>query len=82
MRSVTTHQAKTQLSQLIEHVRAGEEVVILRGSVPVARLVPYLPEGETFPKRPKAGTLTSEPVEYSPDAFAPLSDSELADWGL
>lgn len=82
MKMVTTHQAKTQLSKLIEQVRTGEEIVILRGSVPVARLVPYLGTEPVVPARPKIGTLTSEPIEYAPDAFAPLDDRELADWGL
>jgi prevent-host-death family protein len=83
MKSVTTHQAKTQLSQLIEQVRAGEEIVILRGSVPVARLVPFHGgENPEAPRRPRIGTLTSEPVHCSPDAFAPMGDEELSEWGL
>lgn len=32
------HDAKTQLSRLIERAEAGEEVVIARGATPVARL--------------------------------------------
>ncbi|MFA5504998.1 MAG: type II toxin-antitoxin system prevent-host-death family antitoxin [Vulcanimicrobiota bacterium] len=80
MKSVTTHQAKTQLSQLIEQVRSGEEIVILRGRLPVARLVPYV--ADPAPARPQVGIRTSEPILLSPDAFAPLSDAELADWGL
>ena len=38
MTTVTIHQAKTQLSKLIAKVEAGEEVVILRGKKPVAKL--------------------------------------------
>jgi prevent-host-death family protein len=38
--SVGVHEAKTQLSELLRRVEAGEEVVICRGTVPVARLVP------------------------------------------
>ena len=34
------HDAKTNLSRLIEEVEAGEEVVIARAGTPVARLVP------------------------------------------
>lgn len=41
MRRVGMHEAKTHLSQLVREVEAGEEVVVLRGGVPVARLVPY-----------------------------------------
>lgn len=40
MTSVGVHEAKTQLSELLRRVEAGEEVVICRGTVPVARLVP------------------------------------------
>ena len=32
------HAAKTQLSRLVERAERGEEVVIARGSIPVARL--------------------------------------------
>jgi prevent-host-death family protein len=37
---VTIHKAKTNLSQLIKKVSAGEEVIIARGDKLVARLVP------------------------------------------
>lgn len=37
---VNIYDAKTQLSQLIARVEAGEEIVIARGGRPVARLVP------------------------------------------
>ncbi len=33
------HEAKTKLSQLVERVEAGEDVVIARNGKPVARLV-------------------------------------------
>lgn len=34
------HQAKSQLSRLVDQAARGEEVVIARSGVPVARLVP------------------------------------------
>ncbi|MBK5223250.1 MAG: type II toxin-antitoxin system Phd/YefM family antitoxin [Acidimicrobiia bacterium] len=37
--SVGVHEAKTHLSQLLERVRAGEEITIERRGEPVARLV-------------------------------------------
>lgn len=40
MTTVNMHQAKTQLSKLIERVSKGEEVVIARRGTPAARLVP------------------------------------------
>ena len=39
-RTVNIHVAKTRLSQLIERVEAGEEVIIARAGRPVARLAP------------------------------------------
>ena len=37
---VNMHDAKTQLSKLVEKAEAGLETVIARGGKPVARLVP------------------------------------------
>lgn len=81
MEKVTTHRAKTQLSQLIKRAQAGEDIVVCRGDEPMVRLVPVgtslAPSG-----RPKVGTVTSGPVSFSVDAFEPLTDEELLDWGL
>lgn len=38
--SYNVHEAKTHLSRLLEKVAEGEEVVIAKAGVPVARLVP------------------------------------------
>ena len=43
MKIVTIHAAKTTLSQLLVRVEAGEEIVLARGNVPIAKLVPYAP---------------------------------------
>ena len=40
MRSVNVHEAKTQLSKLLDLVEDGESVVIERHGRPVAQLVP------------------------------------------
>lgn len=37
------HEAKTHLSRLLEQVAEGEEIVIAKAGVPVARLVPAKP---------------------------------------
>lgn len=39
MADVTIHEAKTHLSRLLRRAEAGEEIVIHRGSKPVARIV-------------------------------------------
>jgi prevent-host-death family protein len=41
MTTVDIHEAKTHLSKLIEQIQRGEEVVIAKAGVPVARLTPY-----------------------------------------
>ena len=40
METVNIHQAKTQLSRLVERASAGEEIIIARAGKPVARLAP------------------------------------------
>jgi antitoxin (DNA-binding transcriptional repressor) of toxin-antitoxin stability system len=79
MKTATTHYAKTHLSRLLKEVQNGETVVILSGKHPVGRLT-----GEEKRKsvRPKVGTVTSGPVTISKDAFAPLAEQELKEWGV
>ena len=79
MKTVTTHQAKTHLSRLLKEVQAGETVTILNGNTPVAQLTSVQP---TEAKRPKVGQCTSEAVSLSADAFKPLTDVELEEWGV
>lgn len=43
MQTVNIHEAKTNLSRLIEAVESGEEVVIARAGQPVAMLTAYQP---------------------------------------
>jgi len=38
---VNIHEAKTQLSRLLQRVIAGEEVIIANAGQPIARLLPY-----------------------------------------
>lgn len=45
MVAVGVHETKTQLSQLLQRVAAGEEIVITRSGDPVAKLVPVAPGG-------------------------------------
>jgi len=40
MQTVTIHEAKTNLSRLVARAEAGEEIVIARGKVEVAKIVP------------------------------------------
>ena len=45
MTGIGVHEAKTHFSTLLRRVAAGEEIVILNGGEPVARLVPFAPRG-------------------------------------
>ncbi|HEY8668795.1 MAG TPA: type II toxin-antitoxin system prevent-host-death family antitoxin [Tepidisphaeraceae bacterium] len=38
---VGAYEAKTRFSELLERVKAGEEITITRHGTPVAKLVPY-----------------------------------------
>ena len=41
MKQVNIHEAKTQLSRLLEEVESGERIIIARAGEPVAVLAPY-----------------------------------------
>lgn len=41
METVNIHQAKTNLSRLLARVEQGEEIVIAKRGIPVAKLVPF-----------------------------------------
>ncbi|TVQ34808.1 MAG: type II toxin-antitoxin system prevent-host-death family antitoxin [Geminicoccaceae bacterium] len=71
---VTVHEAKTQLSKLIEAALAGEEVVIARGKQPVVKLVPI--QRATF----RIGILRGQLTGPGPDWFEPMPEDELALW--
>ena len=50
VKQVNVYEAKTRLSDLLNQVEGGEEIVIARAGRPVARLVPLRPARE--PRRP------------------------------
>lgn len=72
----TIHEAKTNLSKLIEQAERGEEVIIARGKEPVVQLVPVKPAPKTRP----FGLYKGE-FEVGPEFFEPLPDDELEAWG-
>lgn len=77
MKTHTIHEAKTNLSKLIKEACEGEEVIISRGDKPVVKLVPIgVAEGPRKPGRFKGK------ISWTPDAFDPLTDEELREWGL
>lgn len=50
MKSTNIHEAKTHLSRLVQRAAKGEEIVIAKAGVPIAKLVPY--RASTAPRRP------------------------------
>ena len=48
MTKVNMHEAKSQLSKLIEKAMKGEDVVIAKSGVSKVRLVPIKPEGKDW----------------------------------
>lgn len=56
------HEAKTNFSRLITLVEGGEEIVVQRGDVPVARIVPYGP-----PARPRVAGALKAQIVLAPD---------------
>ena len=69
------HEAKTNLSRLIEKAERGEEVLIARGKKPVVRLVPI----KAPPNKRVAGMYKDE-FTVGPSFFEPLPPEELISW--
>jgi prevent-host-death family protein len=76
MATVTTTEARTHLSRLLRRVEGGEEIVILRGNLPVARLVPL--EGRQAAR--EMGFATDD-LEIADDFDAPLPPDVLDAFG-
>ena len=72
---VNVHEAKSQLSRLLELVEEGETVIIARHGEPVAELVPARKMGFPF------GIAHEEPlVAPGDDWWQSMSDTEAEDW--
>jgi prevent-host-death family protein len=69
---VNVQEAKTRLSDLLARAERGEEIVIARSGVPVARLVPTA----GVPARVFGGETFVVPDDFD----ASLPESELAAW--
>ena len=67
--NVTIGEAKTHFSKLLRQVEAGEEIVIRRGSRPVARLVPLEKRGGVR----GFGSMKGE-IRIGPDFDEPLEE--------
>ena len=69
------HAAKTQLSRLIERAERGEEIVIARGSTPVARLIRL----DATPSHRRFGAMRGR-AKVTKAFFEPLPPDDLDRW--
>jgi prevent-host-death family protein len=77
----TVHQAKTNFSRLLKEAEAGQEVVVMRGSKPVAKVVPINAPSANQPPFRYIGSFEGL-VHADDSAFAPMTDEELAEAGF
>jgi len=75
MKVVNINEAKAKLSELLDAVESGEQVVICKRNQPVAELH-ALPKKRTEP-RPIGGV---KGIEILPSFYEPMSEEELAEF--
>jgi antitoxin (DNA-binding transcriptional repressor) of toxin-antitoxin stability system len=75
MAVIMIHEAKTTLSRLLARVEAGEEIILARGKLPVAKLVPFQPPA----KKRRFGALRGT-ISVGPEFFDALPEQELEVW--
>jgi prevent-host-death family protein len=75
MKPVNIHEAKTQLSRLVEAATEGEDVVLARAGKPVARIVPI----RKGTGRRTPGALKGK-IRFARGWNRPLTGKELASW--
>ncbi len=73
---VNIHEAKSQLSQLIEKAIQGEEIVIAKAGKPMVKLTKV----KTSWRKPVLGTLEGKAVDPDPDWWKPMTEAEVEDF--
>lgn len=63
MAVVNMHEAKTQLSKLVQRAAAGEEIIVARAGEPVAKIVAYTAP----PKKPRVPGSMKGQIWIAPD---------------
>ena len=76
MTIVDAHEAETRLSQLLERVQAGEEMVIWMAGKPCARLMPL-----GSPPERVLGRYRGRDGDVPDSVFEPLTGAERDAWG-
>lgn len=77
MIKVNIQEAKTHLSRYIDRVEEGDVIIVCRHNRPVAELRAI--ESAQVPRARVAGLLKGR-VHWEPDAFAPMTAAELAEF--
>jgi prevent-host-death family protein len=71
MSTITLEEAQARLTELVERLAPGEQVLITRDNQPVAKLVG---EAKAVPRRRQPGTLKGTVLFMASDFDAPLAD--------
>ena len=77
MIKVNIQEAKTHLSRYIDRVEQGEVVVVCRHNQPVAELRAI---ETSLVRLPRVAGLLKGQLDWQPDAFAPMTVEELAEF--
>ena len=76
----TVHQAKTHFSRLLKEAEEGKEVIVMRGSKPVAKLVPIVEPAVDATFRRIGGF--EGLIHFDDHVFNPLTDEEMIEYGF
>lgn len=76
MKVTNIHEAKSQLSKLVDHAMKGEEIIIAKAGKPMVRLVPIQPDHS-----PRTGGQWKGRVHIAPD-FDTLPDDIASAFGI
>jgi antitoxin (DNA-binding transcriptional repressor) of toxin-antitoxin stability system len=76
MIKVNIQDAKTHFSKYVDRAMEGEVIVVCRYNRPVVEVRAIT----TAPAAPRVAGLLKGQVSWTPDAFAPMTDAEAADF--
>lgn len=79
MTKLNVHEAKTHLSKYLAKVEEGEDVILCRNGMPIAKIIPFSPK--KGPARKILGVASGK-GKVSPGFFEPLTDEEMPGMGL
>jgi prevent-host-death family protein len=77
MAVVNMHEAKTNLSKLVQRAAAGEEIIVAKAGTPIARIVAYA----EAPKQPRVPGSMKGKIWIAPD-FDELPDEVAEAFGV